>query len=110
MTDLNSTSIPISLSALVMTSELVSSRDDVSNSLPTARIAARRIGRRAHASEPGNTTISSAHREIAVDPRHRVVEHDAGPAVEMFEPAGGIRFDDVEQRGTAESRRRRRSA
>ena len=46
-TDLKKTSMPISFSALVMNNELVSRRDEVSNSLPTAMISA--VEKGAHA-------------------------------------------------------------
>ena len=50
--------MPTALSASVMNSELVSMRDDVSSSLPMARIAARRNGGGAHANTSGKDAIS----------------------------------------------------
>ena len=75
-----------------MKSELVSTRNGVSISLPIARMQAftpttdNRNGRASR----------TAQREIRVHRGHRVVGHHADAAVQLLEPVRRIRLDDVE--------------
>ena len=86
-------------------SELVSSRVEPSSSRPTAMISAVRSGARIRrvSESRRQQPHQQAQRQVRVDPRHRVVGHDAEAAVQPLEPVGGIRLDDVEARGRGRS-------
>src|SRR6266851_4525791 len=98
------TSPPMAFSRSVITRELVSTRNGVSISLPTAMMHA--FMNRYPSPDPPTQREHRAERDVGIDRGHEVVGHHAHSTRQLLEPVGGIRFDDVEESEQKESRDR----
>src|SRR5438132_2319903 len=95
------TSPPMAFSRSVITRELVSTRNGVSISLPTAMMHA--FMNWYPSPDPPTQREHRAERNVGIDRGHEVVGHHTDPTRQLLEPVGRIRFDDVEEPEQKES-------